>query len=514
MALLRSLATVGGYTMASRVLGFVRDMMVAAVLGAGPLADAFFVAFKLPNFFRRLLGEGALSAAFVPLFAGRLERDGKAAALAFARDVLAVLVWLLLALTVLFEIAMPWFMYALAPGFADEPAKFALTVDLARITLPYLLFISLVSVLGAMLNVIGRFAAFAAAPILLNLCLIGALLLAAMFRTPAHALAWGVAAAGAAQFLMLAWVAHRAAVLPRLPWPRLTAGVRELLRLVAPGAVGAGVTQINLLVDTVIATLLPTGAVSYLYYADRVNQLPLGVIGVAIGTALLPLMARQIGAGSEDAAHANQNRAVEFSLLLTVPAAVALVVLAAPIVSVLFQRGAFGPADSAATAHVLAAFAIGLPGAVLAKALAPGFFARKDTRTPVKIAVVCLTVNVVLNLILIWPLGPAGIALATSTSAWLNAGLLARGLARRGHFAADARLRQRLPRVLVATAVMALVLVGVETALGEWRDGDATLRWVALGLLVGLGIVTFGAAALISGAAQWRDLRSLRRRAT
>ncbi len=513
MVLLRALATIGGYTLASRVLGFVRDMMVAAVLGAGPGADAFFVAFKLPNFFRRLLGEGALGAAFLPLFAGRLERDGKAAAIAFARDVMAVLVWLLLALTALFQIAMPWFMFVLAPGFADDPAQFALTVELTRVTFPYLLFISLASVLGAMLNVIGRFAAFAAAPILLNLCLIGALLVAAAFRTPAHALAWGVALAGVVQFLMLAYTAFRHGLLPRLVRPRLTPGVRELLRLIAPAAIGAGVTQINLLVDTMIATLLPVGAVSYLYYADRVNQLPLGVIGIAIGTALLPLMARQIAAGSLDAAIANQNRAVELALFLTLPAALALAVLAGPIVSVLFERGAFGAADAAATAGALAAFSLGLPGAVLAKAFAPGYFARKDTRTPVVIAVACLAVNVVLNLILMWPLGPTGIALATSVSAWLNAGLLARGLARRGHFAADARLRHRLPRVLLSAVVMVVVIVGAEALLGDWRSAGTVVRWSTLGALVGLGIVTFGATALAIGAVDRRDLGSLGRRA-
>ena len=510
MALLRSMATVGGFTLASRVLGFARDMLVAAILGAGPLADAFFVAFKLPNFFRRLFGEGALAAAFVPMFAGRLEAEGKGSALAFAQEVLAILLWVLLLLTALFELAMPWLMVGLAPGFADEPAKFALTVELTRLTFPYLLFISLVSVLGAMLNALGRFAAFAAAPILLNVCLIAALLLAAWFRSPAHALAWGVAVAGGAQFLMLAFVAHRHGVLPRLPRPRATPEGRRFLRLIAPAALGAGVTQVNLLVDTMIATLLPTGAVSYLYYADRVNQLPLGIVGVAVGTALLPLMSRQIRAGSLDAAHANQNRAVEFSILLTLPAAVGFAVLSQPIIAVLFERGAFDAADATATAWTLAAFAVGLPGAVLAKAFAPGYFAREDTRTPMRIALLCLAVNVVLNLTLIWPLAQVGIALATSASAWLNAILLARGLARRGHFQADARLRHRLPRIAAAALAMGAVVLLADRLLGGWLAGG--LGWVILGALVILGMATFGIAAHVLGAARLGELAALRRR--
>jgi putative peptidoglycan lipid II flippase len=508
------MATVGGFTMASRVLGFARDMLIAAVLGAGPAADAFFIAFKLPNFFRRFLGEGALSAAFVPLYASLLEKGGRERARAFAEQVLAILLWLLLLLTALFEIAMPWAMYVLAPGFADDPATFDLTVELTRLTFPYLMFISLVALLGAMLNALGRFAAYAAAPILLNVCLIVALLGAAWFETPAHALAWGVAAAGVAQFLMLVAVAHRHAVLPRLVWPRLTSEVKRLFRLIAPAAVGAGVTQVNLLVDTVIATLLPTGAVSYLYYADRVNQLPLGVVGVAVGVALLPLMARQIAAGAEESALANQNRAVEFSILLTLPAALALCVLAGPVTSVLFERGAFGPEDAAATAWALVAFAVGLPGAVLAKAFAPGYFARADTATPVRIALVCLAVNVVLNLALIWPFAHVGIALATSVSAWLNAGLLGFGLVRRGQFRADARLRHRLPRIVAAAFAMGGLLVLARIALGDWQGAGLVHRVAVLAGLVLLGLAAFGATALALGAVRRGDLATLRRRAS
>ena len=400
MALARWAATVGGYTMGSRVLGFLRDILIASVLGAGPVADAFFVAFKLPNFLRRLFAEGAFNAAFVPLFAGVLERDGRAAAKSFAEDVLTVLLWTLLVLVIAAQIVMPWLMHVLAPGFADEPGKLDLTVQLTRLTFPYILLISLVSLLGGVLNSLYRFAAVAATPILLNLCLIGALLgLSHWTETPGHALAIGVTVGGIVQFVWLIVAASRAGMSLRLRWPRLTPGVKRLLILAAPAALGAGVAQINLVVDIIIASLLPPGSVSFLYYADRVNQLPLGVVGVAVGTALLPLLSRQLRAGEVEEAVGSLNRAIEMALLLAVPAAVALIVIAGPVIAVLFERGAFGVDESSATAGALIAYAAGLPAFVLIKVLAPGYFARQDTRTPVRIAILCLTVNVVLNLV-------------------------------------------------------------------------------------------------------------------
>ena len=411
--------------MISRVLGFVRDILIAAILGAGPVADAFFVAFKLPNFFRRLFAEGAFNAAFVPLFARHMSEGGKDAARRFAEEVLSVFVVALLLFVTALQVAMPWLMYGFAPGFADDPLRFDLAVALAQITFPYLLFISLVSQLGGVLNALGRFVAAAATPIILNLCLIGALLgLSGFVETPGHALAWGVAAAGAAQFIWLMIACHRAEFGLRLLRPRLTPRVKRLLILVLPGAIGAGVVQINLLIDVVIASLLPRGSVSFLYYADRVNQLPLGVIGVAVGTALLPLLSRQLRAGEHDNAMGSMNRAMEFALLLTVPAAAALMIIPDGIVAVLFERGAFGAVETAATASALAAYALGLPAYVLIKVLGPGFFAREDTVTPVKIAALCVVINLGLNLLLMAPLLHVGIALATAISAWINAGLL------------------------------------------------------------------------------------------
>ncbi len=510
MALLRSIATVGGYTMLSRIFGFVRDILIAAILGAGPVADAFFVAFKLPNFFRRLFAEGAFNAAFVPLFTARLAADGHAAAQAFVAQVLAVMVTTLFLFVTALQIAMPVVMYGFAPGFTSEPAKFLLAVDLTRITFPYLLFISLVSLLGGVLNSLGRFAAAAATPILLNLILIGSLLGAAPYMaTPGHALAWGVAVAGIVQFLWLIIACRRAGMSFRLPRPRLTPGVRRLLRLMLPGAVGAGVVQINLLIDIVIASLLPTGAISFLYYADRVNQLPLGVVGVAIGIALLPLLSRQLRAGDQAAARDSMNRALEFSLLLSVPAAAALMVIAQPVVTILFQRGAFGADAATATAHALIAYASGLPAYVLIKVLGPGYFARQDTATPVKIAVFCVLLNLALNLTLIHYIAHVGIALATAISAWVNTALLAIILKRRGHHAIDDRLKKRLPRIILAAAAMVAGLAAAMALLDDALAGATTVRIVALAALILGGLALYAAAAIGFGAASIADVRRL-----
>ena len=513
MALVRWVATVGGYTMGSRVLGFARDILIASIFGAGPVADAFFIAFKLPNFLRRLFAEGAFNAAFVPLFAGSLERDGRAAAKSFAEDVLTVLLWALLLLVIVAQIVMPWLMHALAPGFADEPEKFDLTVQLTRLTFPYILLISLVSLLGGVLNSLYRFAAVAATPILLNLCLIAALLgLSRWTETPGHALAIGVTVGGIVQFVWLVVAASRAGMALRLRRPRLTPGVRRLLVIAAPAALGAGVAQVNLVIDIIIASLLPPGSVSFLYYADRVNQLPLGVVGVAVGTALLPLLSRQLRAGAAAEAAKSLNRAIEIALLLALPAAVALVVIAGPVIVVLFERGAFGPGESAAAAGALVAYAGGLPAFVLIKVLAPAYFARQDTRTPVRIAVLCLLVNVALNLILMGPLAHVGVALATTLAGWLNVALLAAGLARRGFLRPDARLRRRIPRLVAACAGMAAVLWGVNLGLESLLAESVGLRIPALAALVGTGLASYAVLAGVTGTVCPSELRGLLRR--
>jgi putative peptidoglycan lipid II flippase len=513
MSLLRSVATVGSYTLISRIFGFVRDILTAAILGAGPVADAFFVAQRLPNLFRSLFAEGAFSAAFVPLFAGTMAERGKEPARLFAEDALAVLLAALLGFVLLGEIFMPEVMGVIAPGFSAEPGKFELAVDLARITFPYLLFIALVALQGGVLNSVDRFAAAAATPVLLNLFLIAGLLLMRRFGwRDGRALAWAVTAAGFAQFLWLLFSCGRAGLALRLPRPRLTPAVRRTLAVMAPGTIGAGVTQLNLLISTALASFLPGGSVSYLYYADRLNQLPLGVVGIAVGTAILPSLSRQVRLGHLADALATQNRGIELALLLTLPAAVALAVLATPILAVLFQHGAFSPADTAATAAALAAYAAGLPAFVLIKVLAPAFFARHDTATPVKIAIAAMAINLSLTLVLMQFLAHVGIALATTAAGWLNALMLLLLLIRRRHFAFDPRARRNLPRICVAAVGMGAALAMLRLVLAPMLAGPGMLPIAALAALICAGLATFALLALGLGLADWRVLLGRLRR--
>jgi len=511
---LRNILSVGGLTLVSRALGFLRDILTAALLGAGPVADAFFVAFRLPNHFRALFAEGAFASAFVPLFSGTLVQDGQEAARRFAEEVMALLLAVQLALLLVFLAIMPQFMLVFAPGFSDEPEKFELAVLFTRITFPYLLFMSLESLLAGVLNGMGRFGAAAAAPILLNLCLIASLTVAApLMPTVGHALSWGVFVAGVAQFLYLAWDAEKAGVGLRLVWPRWSAGVRRFLAVLGPAALGSGLTQINMFVDTLIASLLPTGAVSYLYYADRLNQLPLGVIGIAVGTVLLPEMARRIKGGDAAGALDSQNRAVELTLVLTIPCAVAFLVSALPLVSVLFQHGRFGPSDAAASAATLQAYALGLPAFVVIRSLVSGFYARQDTATPVRVAMAAMLVNVALKVALMGWLAQVGLAVATSVAAWVNAGLLAWLLHRRGLYTPDARLRRNLPRMAVAGLALGGALWAGQSTLAPWLTSiDLPLRVGGLALLVGLGGVVYGVLAVVLGLIRWGDLKRLRRR--
>ena len=515
MSLLRSIATVGGWTMVSRVLGFVRDVLIANVVGAGMIADAFFMAFKFPNLFRRLFGEGAMNAAFIPLYAGRVETDGLEEARRFGGEVAAVLVSFMMLFTVACLAAMPLIMAVVAPGFVDDEVKFALTVALAQITFPYLMFMVICAQFSGMLNSVGRFAHAAAAPVLLNLVMITTLSLISLglIEMPGHAMATGVAIAGAVQFLFLARACHKEGVLVRLPRPRLTPGVKRLLVLMAPGVLGAGVIQINVLIGDMLASLLREGSVSFLYYADRINQLPLGVVGVAVGIALLPLLTRQLKAGDESAANHSMNRALELSLFLTVPAAVALIAMPWPIVTVLFERGAFDAATSAATAEALRAYALGLPAYVLIKALSPGFFAREDTRTPVRVAMINVALNIVLAVGLMQILAHVGIALAVAITAWANTIALAVILVRRGHFQMDQRLKHMLPRLCAAAAIMGTSLYFATVMISPWlAQATFPLRLAALAGLVGGGGLLYGLCAQILGAANLREVKGMLRR--
>ncbi len=447
--------TVGGWTMASRILGFARDMLIAAMLGAGPVADAFFVALKLPNLFRRLFGEGAFNAAFVPAFSGMLAAEGRPAARQFAEETFAVMAFWLGTLTIAGELLMPHLMGVLAPGFRAIPEKFDLAVALSRITFPYLLLICLAALVSGVLNGLDRFTAASASYVLFNIVSIACMLwLTPYVPTAGHALSWGITISGVAQLGLLLWALQRAGMGLRLPRPRLTPEIRILLRRMLPGLIGAGVTQLNLAVDVIIASLLPAGTVSLLYYADRVQQLPLGVIGTAVGTALLPLLSRQVRAGEAEASLATLNRAIEYALFLTLPAAVALIICAWPVMWSLFGRGAFDAESARLSAQSLAAYALGLPAFVLVKVLAPGFFARGDTATPVKVGITAVVLNLALNLAFMVPLQHIGPALATSLAAIFNVAWLAVVLIRRGHLQIDGQLRQRSIRVMGAAAAM------------------------------------------------------------
>lgn len=511
MKLYRAFATVGGLTMASRVLGFVRDILIAAALGTGAVADAFFVAFRFPNLFRRLFGEGAFNAAFVPLFAKRLEGDGEDAANAFASQAISGLTFILLIFSAVMMIAMPWLMLLLAPGFIEDRPKYDLAVELTQIAFPYLLCMSLVALLSGALNSVHRYWAAAAAPILLNIILIAALLVAialghAEAAGAGYILSIGVTVAGIAQLAML-WIAvKRAGLKIRLGWPSWSPDMKRLVELGIPGIISGGITQINVMVGTIIASL-QAGAVSYLYYADRLYQLPLGIVGIAIGVVLLPELARQLRAGQYSAAMETQNRSLEFSLVLTIPAAIALAIAADPIISVLFERAAFKAEDTENTAWALRAFAIGLPAFVLIKVFQPAFFAREDTKTPMYLALANMVTNVVLSIALFYAFKSAGwmphvgIALATTIAGWLNALLLWTALMRSGEFKWDARLVRNLPIVIIAACAMGAALWYALPQLAPHLVYGAPFwgRIGALGALVIGGATLFFAIVMATG---------------
>lgn len=508
MALVRSISIVGFFTLLSRFTGLAREALIAHYLGAGMVTDCFNVAWKLPNLFRRLFAEGAFSAAFVPLFSTTLEQEGDAGAKLLADRVFSFLALVLGLFSAVMMIGMPWVMYVFAPGFSDIPGKHELAADLAGITFSYLFFVSLCSMLSGVLNSLGRFAAAAGTPVLLNLVSMGALVWLSDFTpTPGHALAWGTALAGVVQFLWLLYSSWRAGFLPRPVWPSLSPKVRLLLVRIVPVAFGAGLYQVSLLIDVVLASLLPEGSISWLNFADRLNQLPLGVVGIAVGTALLPVLSRQLAASDEDAALDSQNRGIELSLLLTLPAMTGLVLLADPIVALVYERGAFTEADTAATAGALMAFSLGLPSYVLVKVFAPGFFARGDTATPFRIAALSLAVNVVLNLVLMQVLAHIGLALATALGSTVNAALLGFVLWRRGQCRMDRRLKQRLPRTVLSTLLMGGVVYGTGYAMSLVIPGMA---WAVLPMQLVAGFASFFVFAFACGAVKRDDLIHLR----
>ncbi|WP_300542739.1 murein biosynthesis integral membrane protein MurJ [Maricaulis sp.] len=509
MRLLRSSAVVGVFTMASRVLGLVREMLLAAALGAGAVTDAFLTAFQFPNLFRRIFAEGAFNSAFVPLYAGHLEGEGLTEAQRFARQVVSVLVTAMVVLVVAAQLAMPWLMYLLGPGFVGEPDIFALAVLLTQITMPYLMMMSLSAMISGVLNSHGKFAVAAAAPVLLNLTLIGILALSpAQGADLALHLSIGITVSGIVQLAWLHAACRATGLRLTLQLPHVTPDVRRLIVLGVPGAMAAGVTQINILVTSSIATL-EAGARSWLYYADRLYQLPLGVVGIAMGVVLLPTLSGRLRAGDLQAAGNAMNRALEISMALTLPAAAALAAIPVFIATGIYERDAFTAHDAVMVSQALMAFAAGLPAFVLIKVLSPGFFARQDTVTPMKFATVGVTINLILGLTLFFgPLGFAGLAIATSVSGWVNTALLAFTLRRRGLLEPDARLKGRIPRILAASIIMAVFLIAAEHYRGFVQPYllDSTL--VSLLAICLAGLVVYALASILTGALRVSEVRA------
>ena len=499
--------TVGSYTLLSRLTGFARDIMLAAILGAGPVADAFFVAFRLPNHFRAIFAEGAFNAAFVPAYAHVHGEKGEVSAKLFADRIFTLLFLSQVILLVVAWLFMPQAMSVLAPGFSEDAEQRRLAIELTRITFPYLLLITLVTLYGGMLNVMHRFASAAAASIFLNIAMMATLAVAVWFPTPGHAAAWGVLISGFLQYFLLAGDLATHGGLPRFAPLRLDEDIRAFFRALGPATIGSMGTQVAMFADTIIATFLPAGALSALYYADRLNQLPIGVIGIAVGTVLLPEMARRISAGDQAGAMASQRRAFDFTLLLSVPFVAAFLAVPETITRALFARGAFSKADAAAAGATLAAYAVGLIPFVLIRSAVATFYARKDTATPVKASLTGLTINMGLKLLLMGAFAQIGLALATAVGAWVNLLLVLGFAVRAGYLELNRQLWQSLLRFAVSGVVLAAALwfaarfAATHFEAIRFRD-EATLL-----LLIGVGAVVYSACVLLLFGPRW--LRTL-----
>ncbi|MBL9072009.1 MAG: murein biosynthesis integral membrane protein MurJ [Sphingopyxis sp.] len=521
-SLVKSVGTIGGLTMVSRVFGFVRDMLLARVLGAGLAADAFQLAFTLPNTFRRLFAEGAFSVAFIPMYSRALHGEGgEDAAAKFADDVLSVFLWVLLAFSAVMMIAMPGIVWILARDFQEVPGKFDFAVFLSRVTFPYLALVSLVAMLSGLLNARSRFAPGAFAPVLLNIVLIGGILTGRHLRGPggddrivAEPLAIAVSVAGVVQLAYMWWAVRRAGL--KLHWrlPRFTPEVKRLGMLILPATFGAGIYQVSQFVDTFFATSLPQGSLTLLKLADRLNQLPLGIVGIALGTAILPMLSRHIHSGDDSEAQRLQANAFEIATLLTLPAAVALGICAPAFVTAFFVGGKFTEADGLIMAQIVVALIAGLPAYVIVKILNPGFFAREDTKTPVWTALASLTVNVAINLYVVERYGIVGLAGATAVSASFNCLLLYTVLHRRGWFHFTAALAGKIGRQLIAVAAMAALLWYMMPLMEPYYGGSAFERIWSLLVLCAAGGTAFFVMAFVVGALDKDLLAMLTRRRT
>ncbi|NCP15030.1 MAG: murein biosynthesis integral membrane protein MurJ [Sphingomonadales bacterium] len=521
MSLLRNVGTIGGLTLVSRVFGFARDILLARVLGAGGVADAWQLAFQLPNLFRRLFAEGAFASAFIPLFNRHMAED-KHAARRFASEVLAVLLPILVVFGALMMVAMPWVLWAFAnETLRGDAVTYDLAVTMGRIAFPYLMFMSLATLVAAILNSLSRFAAAAAAPILLNICLLAALIWGALQpgseatrAATGVGLAIAVSVSGLLQLAWLYWFMRRAGFrIPRTT-PKITPSVKEMGILIVPAVFGAGVYQISRFIDLAFYRYLPDGSISYMAYADRWNQLPLGVIGIALGTAILPALSRYIAKSQDDEAVRLQANAIELAMLLTLPCAVALFFTGSAFVKAFMEGQAFTAEDARVTGMVTSALVIGLPAYVLVKVLTPNFFARKDTRTPVITAAVSLVVTVSLNAAFIFGLGlgVVGLALAGAIGAWVNIMLLGAILARRGLFRLPVRVVGRVGRIAVASGIMGAALAALMSVITPWLDGPLSGRLLAIAAIMVVSLITYGGASVLLGVLDKATIQRLMRR--
>ncbi|MEN0615150.1 murein biosynthesis integral membrane protein MurJ [Klebsiella indica] len=500
MNLLKSLAAVSSMTMFSRVLGFARDAIVARIFGAGMATDAFFVAFKLPNLLRRIFAEGAFSQAFVPILAEYKNKQGEDATRVFVAYVSGLLTLVLALVTVAGMLAAPWVIAITAPGFADTPDKFTLTTQLLRITFPYILLISLASLVGAILNTWNRFSVPAFAPTLLNVSMIGfALFAAPYFHPPMLAMAWAVTVGGV---LQLAWQLPHLKRIGMLVLPRINfkdAGAMRVMKQMGPAILGVSVSQISLIINTIFASFLVSGSVSWMYYADRLMEFPSGVLGVALGTILLPSLSKSFASGDHDEYCRLMDWGLRLCFLLALPSAVALGILAKPLTVALFQYGKFTAFDAVMTQRALVAYSVGLMGLIVVKVLAPGFYSRQDIKTPVKIAIVTLIMTQVMNLAFIGPLKHAGLSLSIGLAACLNAALLYWQLRKQKIFTPQAGWFMFLLRLVIAVIVMAVALLGVMSVMPEWSQGTMPFRLLRLMVVVAAGVIAYFATLLLLG---------------
>lgn len=517
MKLVKAMTTVAGFSLLSRLTGMVRDIMMAAAIGRGPLADAFFVALKLPNMFRRIAAEGAFSVSFIPLYSRTLETDGEEGAAYFSGRTFSIMTLVMGIFSVLMMIAMPWVIKVIAPGFEDDGARYLPAVEMTRITFPYLLLMTLTSLFGGMLNAHNKFGPFAAAPIIFNIFNVSAIFIGQHYfpesdKAVPYLLSCAISISGLFQLLLMVFYVRRHHI--RFHWQGLVPDdkIKKMFRLMVPGIIGAGILQINIFVDTLFASKLGVGAVSSLYYADRLNQLPLGVIGIAVGSALLPLLSRAISANNISESKELFNRSLEHTYLVALPASVALLVTPIPFIALLFERGEFTQADTLITAHVLMGYAVGLPAYIAGKVFATVFWARQDTTTPVKISIASSVLNIVLCICFIKPLGVGGIALATGLAGWLQLFLYSRVL--KGHDVGsyDERFKNVFSKIVMATAAMATVMAACQYAFGDWYHGDTLHKLVATGVLVALGLMTYAVCVLKSGVLDINEIKALLRK--